>query len=84
MLDTEKITSLIVVYDLVVFEVDSGSGVGDVESVALISGDGGVLGGENGFAVGGITGHGLVEEDVLIGSGLTVQSIIGVGEGGVF
>ena len=78
-LDAEEIAGAVVVNDLVVFEIDFGGGVGDVETVALVGGDGGILGGKHSLAAGGVARHGLVEEDVFVGGGLTIENIIGVG-----
>ena len=78
-LDAEEIAGAVVVNDLVVFEIDFSGSVGDVETVALVGGDGGILGGEHSLAAGGVARHGLVEEDVFVGGGLTIESIIGVG-----
>lgn len=84
MLDAEEVAGLVIIRDLVVFEIDGGGGIGDVESVALVGGDVGIFGSEDGLAACGIARHGLIEEDVFIGGGLAVQGIVGVGEGGVF
>ena len=84
MLDAEEVAGLVIIRNLVVFEIDGGGGISDVESVALVGGDVGTLGGKDSFAACSVARHGLIEEDVFIGGGLAVQSIIGVGESGVF
>ena len=72
LLNTKEITGLVVIYELVIFEIDGGSGIGDIEGIALIGGDIGILGHENGFTGSGIARHRLIEEDVFVGGGLTV------------
>lgn len=83
-LDAQEIAGGVVIDDLIVLQIDFGGSIGDIETVALVGGDGGVFRSESSLAVGRVAGHGLVEEDVFVGGGLAVQSIISVGESGVF
>lgn len=78
-MNAEEVAGLVVFFDLVVFKINFGGGVGDVESVALVGGEVGIFGGEDGFAIGGITGHGLVEENIFVSSGLAVKGVVSVG-----
>ena len=71
-MDAEEIARSVVVCELVVFEINSGGSVGNIEGVALVGGDVRIFGGKGGFSVGGVAGHRLVEEDIFISGGLAV------------
>ena len=71
-MDAEEIAGGVVIDDLIVLQIDFGGGVGDIEVVALVGGDGGVFRGEGSLAICCVAGHGLVEEDVFVGGGLAV------------
>ena len=72
LLDAEEVTVSIVVDELVVFEIDGGGSVSDIEIVTSVSRDGRIFGSKFSLAVGSVTAHGLVEENVFVGGRLAV------------
>ena len=83
-LDAEEIASRVVIYEFIVFQINLGGGVGDIKCVALISSNGGIFRSECSLTGRGVSTHGLVEEDVFIGGGLTIEGIIRVGQSYIF
>ena len=69
------------VVDDVIRESNLRGGVGDVEAVALVSGESGTLSGEGAGSLFGVAGHGLVDEDVFVGLGVAVEGRVGINEG---
>lgn len=51
-LDAEEIAGGVVIDDLIVLQIDFGGSIGDIETVALVGGDGGVFRGEGSLAAG--------------------------------
>ena len=76
----KECTCAVVVDNGVSSEVDNRRGIGHIDGIALVGGDGAVRSSKMRGSDRSVAGHGLIEENVFVSLGLTVQTVIGIGE----
>ena len=74
--EDQKIIAVLGVGKIYICQIDGGGHVGYVEHGAGQAGHGAVSHGKGGISFGSVTGHGLIDQYVCLGGGLSVQGLV--------